>query len=61
LAKVDAGVLGSSPGKSGFKVYRISSGDRPDSKKVIKQAFPTTVAGLVGLNRPAVKALSALL
>jgi hypothetical protein len=28
---------------------------------VIKQAFPTTVAGLVGLNQPAVNALSALL
>jgi hypothetical protein len=28
---------------------------------VIKQAFPTTVAGLVGLNRPAVNALSELL
>jgi hypothetical protein len=27
-------------------------------KKVIKQAFPTTVAGLVGLNQLAVKALS---
>ena len=29
----------------------ISSGDRPDSIEVNKQTFPTTVGGLVGLNR----------
>jgi hypothetical protein len=43
--------LGSSPGKNGFKAYKlypVGTGLTP--KKVIKQAFPTTVAGLVGLN-----------
>jgi hypothetical protein len=41
------------------RLYPVGTGLTP--KKVIKQAFPTTVAGLVGLNRPAVNALSALL
>ena len=39
-------------------VQTISSGDRPDSEEVIKQALPTTVGSLVGLNRPVVNALS---
>ena len=38
----------------------ISSGDRPDFEEVTKQAFPTTGGGLVGLNQPAVNALSEL-
>ena len=38
----------------------MSSGDRSDSEEVTKQAFPTTVGGLVGLNRPVVNALSKL-
>ena len=32
------------------RTQTISSGDRPDSEEVTKQAFPTTVGGLVGLN-----------
>ena len=36
-------------------MQNIFSGDRPDSEKVNKQTFPTTVGGLEGLNRPAVQ------
>ena len=32
-------------------VQTISSGDRPDSEEVTHQTFPTTVGGLIGLNR----------
>jgi hypothetical protein len=51
----------SSPGRSGFKAYRLYPVGTGLTPKVIKQAFSTTVAGLVGLNRPAVNALSTLL
>ena len=43
-----------------IRVKAISSGDGPDSEEVTKQTFPTTVGGLVGLNQPAVNALSKL-
>jgi hypothetical protein len=39
-------------------VWTISRGDRPDFEEVIKQALPTIVGSLVGLNRPAVNVLS---
>ena len=38
--------------------YPITCGDRPDSNEVTRQTFTTTVGGLVGLNRPAVNALT---
>ena len=48
------------PARADLSVQTLSGGDRPDSEEVNKQTFPTTVGGLVGLNRPAVNALSEL-
>ena len=52
---------GSSPGKSRIKAYRLCPvGIGRTPKRLPSRPFPTTVWGLVGLNRPAVNALSEL-
>ena len=57
-ARANGAGPGSSPGKSRFKAYRLYR--VVISEEVTKQAFPTTVGGLVGLNRLAVNALNEL-
>ena len=47
-ARANGAGPGSSPGKSRFKAYRLYR--VVISEEVTKQAFPTTVGGLVGLN-----------
>ena len=60
LARANGTGLASSPSKSGGiqTIWHVSSGDKPDSEEVTKQAFPTTIGGLVGL--PAINALCEL-